>query len=161
MNVEGARKGWYPDPDDPAYLRRWDGTTWVPPAPTSPTKGRATPFGRTFLWGVMIGLLTGGVTGTLGVPVIGTVIGVIAGLIVGVPFALFTALAIDKAVRSAATVQSYRRAVDLTLLVLGVATAVVAMFTSTLFGYYLPIAMVVIAVACLLVVRPWLRRFVR
>ena len=166
MNSESKPKAdWYPDPGDPSQLRFWDGSAWTDntsPAgrgPSSPTgHGSQQPssdrvFGITFRYGMIVGAVTGAVSGTVAFPVIGTILGVLLGAVAAVPAALAAGYAISRAVGT----PDYQRRVDLTLLVLGVLTAALAIgwiSLRALVGPWPAIAMLATVVAGLLLVRP-------
>lgn len=164
---------WYPDPHDAAQLRYWDGTVWTDhvasphgsahirsadanrPQPADPNR----VLGLCLLYGLLIGATTGAASGTVAAPVIGTIIGTIVGTMVALPVALIAAAVISRSVASPA----YRRRVDVTLLTLGVATAVLAVgwiSLRALVGPWPALTMLVVVVVGLLLVRPRLHRLV-
>ncbi len=109
--------------------------------------------GLAFLYGVVVGTVTGAVTGTVAAPVIGTMIGAIVGVVAAVPVALIAATVISRSVGS----PKYRRRADATLLVLGLATAVLAIgwiSLRALVGPWPALTMLAIVIIGVLVVRP-------
>lgn len=162
--AEGVGAGWYPDPGDPAHLRYWDGATWAAPNPTPRQSNAGTVFRVTWLYCILIGAVTGAGSGTVAVPVFGTFFGGLLGLGAGVCVGALIAATCAAAARPEVSGRAYRRTVDVTLALVGVASAVFA----GLFWYGVTeeialrgaIAIFVIAVICLVVVRPRLRRLV-
>lgn len=157
---------WYADPHNPAQLRYWDGTAWTDhiapvigsthvldqdatqPRPLDPNR----VLGLCFVYGLLIGAVAGAASGTVAAPVIGTIIGTILGTIVAVPVSLVAATAISRSVGS----PGYRRRVDVTLLVLGIATAGLAVgwiSLRALVGPWPAVTMLVVVLAGLLLVR--------
>lgn len=72
-----AEPGWFPDPNVPGQLRRWDGTQWTPevqpaepPAPTLPVQGRKR---------AVLPLVIGGVVGALGLAAAAVILAFVLG----------------------------------------------------------------------------------
>ncbi len=113
--------------------------------------------------GIILGAVTGMVSGTAAAPVLGTILGAIVGLCLAVPVALVAATAIARSVRPTGTVQSFRRRVDLTFVVLGAGTTLLAagwISLDPLVGPWPALAMLVTVVVGLAVIRPRLHRAV-
>ena len=133
----------------------------TPAAP--PITSVAGVFGRTFVYGLSIGVLAGIASGTAGAPVVGTVIGPFVGLAIAVPVSLLTAAVIALSARPPVTAKAYQRRVDVTLVILAIATAAVAaawINLRPLVGPWPAIAMLAVVLVCLVGVRPLLRRLV-
>jgi hypothetical protein len=158
---------WFSDPDNPSLLRYWDGTAWTDrtalvPAPVHAAESgqpreASEVLGRTFAYGLLIGVVTGAASGTVAAPVLGTIIGAGAGAFVAVPASLIAATFISRSVAS----PRYRRRVDATLLVLGAGTALLAIgwiSLRALVGPWPALTMLAVVVVGLLVVRPRLHR---
>ncbi|MGZ5422456.1 MAG: DUF2510 domain-containing protein [Aeromicrobium sp.] len=160
MNAPAPLAGWYPDPQNPTRQRYWDGIAW---ASDKPRVGVAAVFGRTFAYLLGIAVLTGIVSGTVGMPIFGTIFGLVAGFGIGIPVALITAAVIAAAARPMVTPKTYRRCIDVTLVVLFVATvalAVVWINQQALVGPWPAYTMLVLVAVCFIAVRPLLRRLV-
>lgn len=161
---------WYHDPGNPAQLRYWNGTAWTPhtaPAPgAAPAMAQATAPPRPdanrvllycLLYGLGLGTVAGAASGTAAAPVLGTMLGAFVGALVGTPVALVAAVVVS---RSVGTPQ-YAQRVDVTLLVLGIATALLAVgwiSLRALVGPWPALTMLAVIVAGLIVVRPRLHR---
>jgi hypothetical protein len=118
-------------------------------------------FSRCVRAGLLLGVITGAVSGTVAAPVLGTIVGAVVGLCAGIPVALVAGAAIARSVRSPGTEAAYRRRVDVTFVVLGVATAALAIgwiSLDPLVGPGPALAMLATVVVGLLVLRPRLRR---
>lgn len=118
-------------------------------------------FGRCMRDGMILGVATGVVSGTVAAPVLGTIVGGVVGLFLAVPVSLIAAAAIAASVRPDGTAPAFRRRVDVTFAVLGLATAALAagwISLDPLVGPGPAIAMFVTVVVGLLVVRRGLRR---
>ncbi|MEZ5382547.1 MAG: DUF2510 domain-containing protein [Microthrixaceae bacterium] len=158
---------WFTDPHDPSLLRYWDGTAWTDRTARAPALASAAAstqhlepsevLGRAVAYGLLIGVVTGTASGTVAAPVLGTIVGAGVGAFVALPASLIAATFISRSVAS----PHYRRRVDATLLVLGIATAALAIgwiSLRPLVGPWPALTMLVVVVAGLLVVRPRLRR---
>lgn len=165
MTDRAAPAGWYPDPHNPILMRYWDGTAWTVPS-TARTPYVAGIFGRTWLYGIVIGLVTGAGSGTTVMPVLGTLVGGVLGLAVGVAIGLIVATVLAFAAQPPVSTKVYRRTVDVTLVIVGAASAAL----SALFGFSgddeaigigTAATIFAIAVACLVLVRPRLHRLVQ
>jgi hypothetical protein len=120
-------------------------------------------FGRTFVYGLLIGVIAGMASGTAGAPVLGTIIGPFVGLAIAVPVSLVVATAITISARPPVTAKAHRRRVDVTLVILVVGAAAIAAVwinQRALFGPWPALAMLAAVVVCLIAVRPLLRRLV-
>jgi hypothetical protein len=123
----------------------------------------AAVFGRVFGWIVVIAFVTGIVSGTVGMPIFGTIFGTVAGLGIGNPLGLIVGLVLAVAARPSVTPKGYRLCVDVTLIVLVLATialAVVWMNQRALVGPRPAYTMIAVVVLSLLAVRPLFRRLV-
>ncbi len=160
MSAPTPVAGWYPDPENPSRRRYWDGTAW---APVEPRVSVAGVFGRVFAYVFGIAILAGIVSGNVGMPIFGTIFGSIAGVGIGIPVALITATVIALAARPSVTPTSYRRCIDVTLVVLYVATAALAVVwinQRALSGPWPAYSMLATVLVCFIAVRPLLRRLV-
>ena len=181
-----AVAGWYSDPWDHAQLRYWDGSEWTshaspalapddgagaaapPPRPApgampSPATDAGGAFGQAMLYGLALGTVAGIASGTAAAPVIGTVLGAFAGAALATPVSLLAAWAISAPLRQPGDEHAYRRRLDVTLVVLGVATLALAIgwiSLEPLVGPWPALAMLVVVVAGLVVARLRLRRLV-
>jgi hypothetical protein len=160
MAIGTPTAGWYPDHGNPAERRYWDGTAWTTP-PAKPVISVGGVFGRTFAYGLVIAAVAGAASGTAGFPLVGTILGGLVGLAVGIPVSLVVATVIALSARPSVTAKTYRRSVDVTLLVLAAATtalAVVWINQHALTGPWPPLAMLAVVVIGLVGTRPLLRR---
>ena len=129
-----------------------------------PTMSAAGVFGRAFTYVVVLGFVAGIVSGTVGLPIVGTIIGAVAGLGIGVAVGLIAATVIGFAARASVTPRTYRRWVDVTLVILAVATvalAVVWINQHALVGPRAPITMLIVVLPSLIAIRILLRRLGR
>jgi hypothetical protein len=164
--------GWHPDPHDPTQLRWWDGVRWTehlaPGAASRAPGGSPAPgadagqvFVAAMLYGLGLATITGAVSGTVAAPVLGTILGAIFGASVGLPISLVAGAVIAAPLRRAAAATAYRRRVDVTLIVLGLATAALAagwISLRALVGPWPALTMLAVVVIGLLVVRPRLQK---
>jgi len=160
MNAPAPVAGWYPDPQNPTRQRYWDGTAW---AVLKPRVSAAGVFGRTFAYLLGIAVIIGIISGTVGMPIFGTIFGLIAGVGIGIPVALITAAVIAAAARPAVTPKTYRRRIDVTLVVVFVATialGVVWINQKAMVGPWPAYTMLALVAICFIAVRPFLRRLV-
>lgn len=99
---------------------------WAAPLPPPTTRGAPASriFITTLLYGIVIGFLTGAIGGTAAVPALGTIVGAVMGLPVGLIVGLIMATALSVAARPEVSAAGYRRTVDATLGVVGIASAV-------------------------------------
>jgi hypothetical protein len=110
-----------------------------------------------FAYGLLIGAVTGAASGTVAAPVLGTIIGAIVGSVVAVPIASVAALVLYHSAGS----PRFGRRVDLTLLILGVGTALLAIgwiSLRALVGPWPALTMLAVVVIGLALVRPRLHR---
>jgi hypothetical protein len=117
---------------------------------------RSAVFGECVRDGLILGVVTGAVSGTVAAPVIGTILGALFGFVVAIPVALIVAAAISGAVVPSATVESFRRRVDVTFAIFAVAIAALAIgwiSLEALVGAWPAIAMFVVVVVGLLIIR--------
>jgi hypothetical protein len=160
MNAPAPVAGWYPDPQNPTQQRYWDGTAW---AADTPRVSVAAVFGRTFAYLLGIAVIIGIISGTVGMPIYGTMFGLIVGIGIGIPLALITAAVFAAAARPTVTPKTYRRCIDVTFVVLFVATvalAVVWINQRALAGPWAAYTMIALVAVCFIAVRPRLRRLV-
>ncbi len=123
----------------------------------------AAVFGRVFGLTVVIAFVTGIISGTVGMPFYGTIVGAVAGLGIGIPLAFTAGLVMAVAARPSVTPKGFRLCVDVTLVVLVLATvalAVVWINQRALVGPRSAYTMIAIVVLSLVAVRPLLRRLV-
>jgi hypothetical protein len=118
----------------------------------------------TWVYCIVIGVITGLGSGTAVVPLFGTLFGGLLGLMVGVVVGVVVAAALAAAARPEVSVQAYRLTVDITLGVLGLASTAFAVLWA--FGVTEEVAIrgavaiFAFAVICLVAVRPLLRKLV-
>lgn len=118
-------------------------------------------FNRCVLDGLILGTVVGAASGTAAAPVLGTIIGAVVGLVVAIPVALIVATVIARAARGPGTVREYRRRIDLTFVLLAVATAALAIgwiSLDPLVGSAPALTMLAVVVLGLLLERSRLRR---
>lgn len=111
--------------------------------------------------GLILGIVTGAASGTAAAPVLGTFVGAVVGLCLAIPISLVAAAAIARSVRPSATVQAFRRRVDVTFAVLAAGTAALAVgwiSLEALVGAWPAVTMLVTVVVGLLIVRRRLHR---
>jgi hypothetical protein len=160
----GTVAGWYPDPHNPAQLRYWDGTVWAAPPPKTHGSPASKVFTTTLLYGIVIGLLTGAIGGTAAVPVLGTIAGAFMGLPVGLVVGLIMATAVSAAARPEVSAAGYRRTVDVTLGIVGLASAVFGGLLiiygndDDYMGLRTGVTIIIVAVVGLVIARPRLRK---
>ena len=161
----GASPGWYPDPENPAHLRHWDGSRWAapPPMPKESAVGRV--FFHTLGYAFGTAVLTALAGGTAAVPVIGTWVALWIGFAVGLPLGFSVAGVLSAAARDEVSTAGYRKTLDSTLAVLGVATVAVAVgfgfwAAEPAVGIRCGVAMVITAGLCMWFARNRLQRLV-
>jgi hypothetical protein len=118
-------------------------------------------FGECVRDGLVLGVVTGAASGTAAAPVLGTIVGVLVGFCLAIPVSLIAAAAIAGSLRPSGTVQAFRRRVDVTLAVLGIGTAALAVgwiSLGALVGPWPGLAMLVTVVVGLCIVRARLHR---
>lgn len=186
----GVAAGWYSDPWEPTQLRYWDGSQWTShasPSGQAEPEGLAAPggavapgpgaepggpppandagraFNQALLHGLVLGIVAGLASGTAAAPVLGTVVGAVVGAVLALPVALLAAWVISAPLRTPGRETAFLRRLDVTLVVLGVATAALAVgwiSLEALVGPWPALAMLVVVVAGLVAVRFRLRRLV-
>lgn len=117
-------------------------------------------FGRTLLYGIVIGIFVGAVGGTALLPIVGTVLGAIVGLPVGLAMGALVATVFAVAAGPSVSAEAYRFTVDMMLTVVGMATAAFAAWLAsgwTAEGIRSAVAVLVATAACLVIVRRPLR----
>lgn len=152
--------GWYPDPQNPGQQRYWNGTAWAAAKPPVSVSG---VFGRALAYLLGVAVLTGLVSGNVGMPLIGTIFGLVAGVGIGIPVALIGAGVIAAAARPPLTLKTYRLCIDVTLVVVflgAIALAVVWINQKALAGPWPAYSMLAVLLVCFIVVRPLIRRLV-
>lgn len=75
MNSPTPVPHWYADPHNPGRRRYWNGTVWTAPTPPMSVSG---VFGRVLAYLLAIAVLTGLVSGNVGMPLFGTIFGLVA-----------------------------------------------------------------------------------
>jgi hypothetical protein len=118
-------------------------------------------FSRCVRDGLILGVVTGLASGTVAAPVLGTIIGGFVGLVVGVPVALIAGAVIGQSVRDDGSPGDVRRRIDVTFIVLGAATAALAVgwiSLDPLVGAGPAVTMFVVVALGLVLVRRGLRR---
>ncbi|MFI5507375.1 DUF2510 domain-containing protein [Mycobacterium sp. NPDC051804] len=158
--MNGPQPGWYPDPANPAQQRYWNGTGWALATPPTSVAG---VFGRVFAYMLAVGVLTGIISGTVGMPIFGTIFGLIAGIAIGIGVGLIAGAVIAFAARPSVAPKTYRLCIDVTLVVLYIATAALAIVwinQKALVGPRPAYTMLVVVLIAFIAVRPRFRRLV-
>jgi hypothetical protein len=122
---------------------------------------RSAVFNQCVRDGLLLGVVIGAASGTAAAPVLGTIIGAVVGLVLAIPVALLVAAVIAAAAQPPGTVAAFRRRVDVTLAVLWVATAALAVgwiSLDPLVGAAPALTMLAVMTLGLLLVRRRLRR---
>jgi hypothetical protein len=118
-------------------------------------------FNRCVVDGLVLGTIVGAASGTAAAPVLGTIIGAFVGLLIAIPVALIVAAVIARSAREPGSVRAYRRRIDVTLIVLAAAAALLAIgwiSLDPLVGAAPALTMLAVIVLGLLLVRARLRR---
>jgi hypothetical protein len=127
----------------------------------APGLDRTVVLNRCVVDGLILGAVVGAASGTAAAPVLGTIIGAFVGLLIAIPVALLVAAVIARSVREPGNVPRYRRRIDVTFAVLGLATALLTIgwiSLDPLVGSAPALTMLVVVVLGLLLVRTRLRR---